>query len=165
MFDRPWGIGASAREGIPVPWETPVMGESTSLLLAVCGAVAVISVGCMLFCVIRSDRGIRAYQKELAARAWPLRIHRMLGHLGVSLSHYLRKASSMEVEKHLIVCSRCETTDVCDEYLAQEGKGMDVETFCPNALQLMKYRHRSNHVSQGDVLASEGVIGPDRHPA
>ena len=141
------------------------MGGGTNFLLAVCGVVAVVSMVCMLHCAIRRDRGIRAYQKELAARAWPLRLHRMLGCLGVSLSRYLRKASSMEVERHLLVCGRCDTTDICDEYLARQGKGMDVETFCPNALQLMKYRHRSGSVTQGHVILSEGPTSPDKHPA
>lgn len=141
------------------------MGEGTNILLAVCGGVALAAAVCMLACAIRSDRGIRAYHKELAARAWPLRLHRMLGCLGVSLSAYLRKASSMEVETHLLVCGRCETTDICDEYLATRGKGMDVQTFCPNALQLMKYRHRSGKTPRDHAIAGEGTAPPNRHPA
>lgn len=115
------------------------MNQGSDLVLAICVVVAGVSLVWMIACVFRFQRQMRAYQRDLAARAWPLRIHKMLNRLGIGLPCYLRKASPIEVEKHLLVCEHCTTTHICDEYLKQ-GKTIDERSFCPNARELMGYR-------------------------
>ena len=78
-------------------------------------------------------------RKAVIKRLEELRINRMLGHLGVDRKKYLRKATPYAVEKHLQVCARCKTTDLCDEYLIN-GKDIPEDTFCRNYPELEQYR-------------------------
>ena len=93
----------------------------------------------------RSASSLRAYRRELIERALGLRIHRMLGRLGISLPRYLRRASPWDVERHLMRCEHCPTTQDCDLYL-DEGARLDERGFCPNFNELEKLKawHRAN---------------------
>lgn len=78
-------------------------------------------------------------RKAVIKRLEELRINRMLGHLGIDRKKYLRKATPLTVEKHLYVCARCKTTDLCDECLIN-GKDIPEDTFCRNFPELERYR-------------------------
>ncbi len=82
---------------------------------------------------------LRAYRRELTERAKTLRIHRMLERLGVSLTGYVKRTPSIDVEKHLVNCGCCPDTDTCDDYL-ERGKDTDPNAFCPNFQDLQKYQ-------------------------
>jgi len=94
-----------------------------------------------VFMVIRCRqclKFLRSYKQDLSERVQALRIHRMLGRLGIKTPRYLRKARAIDVETQLIRCSGCETTDVCDAYL-QSDEIIDPHTFCLNYSQLKTY--------------------------
>ncbi len=95
-----------------------------------------------VFLVIRIKHNLKlvqAHQQETIARLKTLRIHKMLSKLGISISHYLRKARITAIERHLFACQQCSTTDKCDDYL-NHGKQIDEKTFCPNFIELERYR-------------------------
>ena len=87
-------------------------------------------------CVCCYNRRCRRYVIE---RIKALRIDKMLNHAGIKRARYLRKAGPLTIEKHLLVCERCDTTDICDECLIQ-GKDIPEYTFCRNYRELIRYR-------------------------
>ncbi len=106
----------------------------------------VVLIASFVFVLVRvrgSLREIRAYRRELVLRAQNLRIHRMLSRAGTSLSRYLRRSQPIDVERHLLACENCQTTDLCDKYLDQ-GEDIDPRTFCPNFAQLATHGRRCN---------------------
>ena len=105
------------------------------VLLYTLGTVFIIMLACIVGLCIYHCRCRKAVMKRLEA----LRINRMLGHLGVDRKKYLRKATPYTVEKHLQVCARCKTTDLCDERLI-EGKDIPENSFCSNYPELEQYR-------------------------
>lgn len=102
---------------------------------------------CFVFVVVRCSqclKFLRSYKQDLLERIQALRIHRMLGRLGIKTPCYLRKARAIDVEIQLMKCSRCERVDSCDAYL-QSDENIDPHTFCPNYAQLKTYgRIRDN---------------------
>ncbi len=83
-------------------------------------------------------RQLRAYRRELSTEAKTLRIYSMLGRLGIDLQRYLRKAHSVDVEKHLLKCQGCSMLSAYDAYL-QRHQEMHPSTFCPNFQDLERY--------------------------
>lgn len=86
-------------------------------------------------------RRLRAFRRELSTEAKTLRIYSMLGRLGIGLPRYLRKAHSIDVEKHLLKCRGCSMLPACDAYL-QRQQEMHPSTFCPNFQDLERYMPR-----------------------
>ena len=83
-------------------------------------------------------RRLRASRRELSTEAKTLRIYSMMGRLGIGLPRYLRKAHSIDVEKHLLKCQQCSVLPACDAYL-QRYQEMHPSTFCPNFRDLERY--------------------------
>ena len=83
-------------------------------------------------------RRLRAFRRELSTEVKTLRIYSMLGRLGIGLPRYLRKAHSIDVEKHLLKCRGCSMLPACDAYL-QRHQEMHPSTFCPNFQDLERY--------------------------
>lgn len=81
----------------------------------------------------------RRCRRYVIARIKALRIDKILNHAGIKRARYLRKAGPLTIEKHLLVCERCDTTDICDECLIQ-GKDIPEYTFCRNYRELIRYR-------------------------
>lgn len=117
------------------------MYYTSPLTLTLWGVI--IGVAFLLMCVrvCSNIRALRAYRRELIDRAKALRIHGMLGYQGISLSRYLHKARPMDVERHLLICQCCSTTEACDACLEQ-GKDIDESRFCPNAQELKTFKRR-----------------------
>jgi hypothetical protein len=104
------------------------------LLITLTSAFMAMLVGVVRLCIHNHRcRG------ELVERIKALRIGGMLEHIGIGHSRYLRKASRLTIEKHLLVCRQCNTTDICDECLI-EGKSIPENTFCRNYRELITYR-------------------------
>jgi hypothetical protein len=104
------------------------------LLITLTSAFMAMLVGVVRLCIHNHRcRG------ELLERIKALRIGGMLEHIGIGYSRYLRKASRLTIEKHLLVCRQCNTTDICDECLI-EGESIPEETFCRNYRELIMYR-------------------------
>jgi hypothetical protein len=104
------------------------------LLITLTSAFMAMLVGVVRLCIHNHRcRG------ELVERIKALRIGGMLEHIGIGHSRYLRKASRLTIEKHLLVCRQCNTTDICDECLI-EGKSIPENTFCRNYRELIMYR-------------------------
>jgi hypothetical protein len=112
------------------------MESSLTTILVVIVAVSFVA---MTLGVIRSVRQLRRYRQDVVTRMKALRIHQMLPHAGVTPERFLRKASPVAVEKHLIVCKHCTTIDTCDDYLKND-KDIPEHTFCPNFRDLSRYR-------------------------
>ena len=110
----------------------------SSLIISLLIIVAV-SFVIMLIGITRSFRHVRRYRRDVITRIKSLRIDKMLSRAGTSRTRFLRKAEPRSVEKHLLLCKYCNTTDVCDEYL-QKGKDIPEDTFCPNFRELTRYR-------------------------
>jgi hypothetical protein len=70
-----------------------------------------------------------------------LRIHKMLGRLGISNRRYFCKMLSTQVETQLIRCQQCASTAECDAVL-EGGKSIDQSTFCPNFAELSRLSRR-----------------------
>ena len=81
----------------------------------------------------------RRCRRNVIERIKALRIDKMLNHAGISRARYLRKAKPLTIEKHVLVCKCCDTTDICDECLEQ-GKDIPEYTFCRNYRELIRYR-------------------------
>lgn len=77
------------------------------------------------------------YRRDLNDRIAALRIGKMLKHAGISRGRYLRKAKALTIEKHLLVCRQCKTTELCDACLEQ-GKDIPEHTFCRNYRELIQ---------------------------
>jgi len=101
--------------------------------------IVAVSFVIMLVGVTSSFRQIRQYRRDAIRRIKSLRIDKMLIHQGISRARLLRKAQPKSVEKHLLLCKYCSTTDICDECLEQ-GKDIPEHTFCPNFRELIRYR-------------------------
>ena len=105
------------------------------LAVAVWTAIIIVSFVLVLTRIVGSMRALRAYRQELILRAQSLRIHKMLTRAGTTLSRYLRRARPMEVERHLLACQNCQTTDRCDKFLDKD-EDIDPRSFCPNFVEL-----------------------------
>jgi hypothetical protein len=123
------------------------------LAVAIWAAVILLTFVFVLIRVCGSLRQFRAYRRELVLKTQGLRIHRMLGRAGTTLSHYLRKAHPIEVELHLLACQGCETTDLCDKCLDQ-GEDIDPRTFCPNFVQLAAHGRRGKRLQLEPQMTS-----------
>jgi hypothetical protein len=107
------------------------------VIIAVSFIVVLVKVCC-------SVKWLRVYQRDRYEKIKSLRIHRMLGSLGIKLSRYLRKVPPSDVERQLLVCEWCKTTKTCDTYL--EGcQTFEEQTFCPNFPEFERYK-KSNGV-------------------
>ena len=93
----------------------------------------------MLVGVVRCINHYCRCRRDIVRRIKALRIDKMLNHVGISRARYLRKAKSLTIEKHLLVCEDCGTTELCDECLEQ-GKHIPEYTFCRNYRGLIWYR-------------------------
>jgi hypothetical protein len=105
------------------------------MLIFVLGSVFMIMLVGVACCCIHKRR----CRRDVIERIKALRIDKMLNHAGIKRARYLRKASPLTIEKHVIVCKRCSTTDVCDECLKQ-GKDIPEDSFCRNYRELIRYR-------------------------
>ena len=105
------------------------------VLVIVLGSVCMI----MLIGVVCCCNYRRRCRRDVIERIEGLRIGKMLNHTGIKRSRYLRKASPLTIEKHLLVCKRCSTIDICDECLKQ-GKDIPESSFCRNFRELIRYR-------------------------
>lgn len=101
--------------------------------------IVAVSFVIMLIGVTRSFRQVRQYRRDVIRRIKSLRIDKMLSRAGISRARFLRKAQPSSVEKHLLFCKYCSTTDICDKYLEQ-GEDIPEHTFCPNFRELTRYR-------------------------
>ncbi len=108
-----------------------------TLLLLVVGVAFLLMCAGMGSCV----RQLRAYRRELTARARALRIHRMLDRLGVSLGGHLKRTPAIDVERQLDQCRCCPDTGACDDFL-EGGKNTNPDSFCPNFRDFQKYQGR-----------------------
>ena len=105
------------------------------LLIITLSAVFIIMLtGVVSLCIYRCH-----CRKAVIKRIKRLRIDRMQGHLGIDRKRYLRKSSPLDVERHLFVCARCKTTDLCDECL-KNGKDIPEDTFCRNYPELVQHQ-------------------------
>ena len=89
--------------------------------------------------VVRYCINQRRCRKALDDRVKALRIGKMLDHAGIAHARYLRRASPLTIEKHLLVCRQCKTTDICDECL-EDGRDIPETVFCRNFRELIRYR-------------------------
>ena len=105
------------------------------MLLFVLGSVFLI----MLVGVVCACCYNRRCRRDVIKRIEALRIDRMLNHAGIKRARYLRKAGPLTIEKHLLVCKHCDTTEICDECLEQ-CKDIPEHTFCRNYRELIRYR-------------------------
>lgn len=104
------------------------------LLITLSTVFIIMLAGLVSLCIYRCR-----CRKAVIERMKGLRIDRMLRHLGINRKRYLRKASPLAVERHLLVCARCKTTDLCDECL-KNGTDIPEDTFCHNYPELLQYR-------------------------
>ena len=112
------------------------MHHSTDIaLLVTLGAAFMVILTGVVRCLIHCRR----CRRDVARRIKALRIDRMLNHAGITRARYLRKAQPLTIEKHLLVCEHCGTTDICDACLEQ-GKDIPEYTFCRNYRELTLYR-------------------------
>jgi len=109
----------------------------------------------MLVGVVRCLSHYCRCRRDIVRRIKALRIDKMLNHAGISRARYLRKAKPLTIEKHLLVCEDCGTTDICDECLEQ-GKHIPEYTFCRNYRGLIRYRltRNRNRVATSDDRTS-----------
>ena len=105
------------------------------ILLFVLGSIFMI----MLIAVVYVCCYNRRCRRNVIERIKALRIDKMLNHVGIKRARYLRKAGPLTIEKHLLVCKHCGTTDICDECLEQ-GKDIPENSFCRNYRELIRYR-------------------------
>lgn len=105
-----------------------------TLLIILSSTFLIMLVGVVCACCYN-----RRCRKEVIGRIKALRIDKMLNHAGISRARYLRKAKPLTIEKHVLVCKQCNTTDICDEYL-NKGKDIPEDTFCRNYRELIRYR-------------------------
>ena len=105
------------------------------MLIFVLGSIfMIVLVSVVRFCIYNCR-----CRRNIIERIKALRIDKMLSHAGIKRSRYLRKAGPLTIEKHLLVCKRCGTTDICDECLKQ-GKDIPEDSFCRNFRELTRYR-------------------------
>ena len=105
-------------------------------------------------------RRLRAFRRELSNEVKTLRIYSMLERLGIGLPRYLRKAHSIDVEKHLLKCQDCSVLPECDGYL-QRHHETHPSTFCPNFQDLERYMPRRRRQLRGRC-GSRKLIGGAR---
>ena len=77
-------------------------------------------------------RGVE-FRGIVARKVQSLRLHKMLGAVGIDPSRYLDRASVPAIEQHVRSCENCPNTGICDERLgAEQGAARDYSSFCPN---------------------------------
>lgn len=103
-----------------------------ALLFTLGSSFIIMLVGIACCCCYR-----RRCRREYVERIKALRIDKMLDHIGITRSRYLHKTSPLMLEKHLLVCEHCKTTDTCDECL-KHGKNITEHTFCRNYNELIQ---------------------------
>jgi hypothetical protein len=118
-----------------------LMGRFEPLLLGIAAVVLSTAFVAMLVQWFRCCRFLRSYRQDLIKSVKALRIHKMLGRLGISNRRYFCKMLSTEVENQLIRCQQCANTAECDAVL-EGGKSIDESTFCPNFAELSRLSRR-----------------------
>ncbi len=129
--------------------------------VAIWTAVIVISFVFLVSRILVNLRQIRTYRRELASRAQALRIHQMLGRAGTTLSRYLRRTRSIDVEQHLLVCESCTSLELCDKYLSK-GEAVDPRAFCPNFADLAAHARTPQHHEASSERTSSQPVGQSR---
>ncbi|MEA3277293.1 MAG: DUF6455 family protein [Pseudomonadota bacterium] len=107
------------------------------ILLVLAGVAVGIAFCAMLVQCVQNCRFLRAYRRDVTQRVNGLRLHKMLGCLGMSTKGYVRKALSSETEMHLNRCQQCATTTECDAALAK-GDTSQAAAYCPNFPDLVQ---------------------------
>ena len=111
------------------------------VLLALTGIAVAVAFIAMLVQCVRNCCFLRTYRKDLTQRTDGLRIHKMLGCIGLSTKGYIRRAFSSEVEMHLSRCQQCATTTECDAALTRRDRSQ-AHAFCPNFPDLIRLSGR-----------------------
>ena len=139
-----------------------LIGHLELLLLVVVGLTLSASFCGMLYLCIQNLRFIHSYQEDLKKRVDGLRIHRMLGCLGMSTMCYVRKARHMEVEVQLSRCKQCPNTAVCDAAL-DTGDTSQADAFCPDFPELNRLSHPLTAVPSRRILYSRTSLWTHNH--
>lgn len=115
------------------------MTQVDPLALQIWIAIIAVSFILVLVKVCCSVKWLQDYRRDRNEKIKSLRIHRMLGRLGIKMPRYLRKVPPPDVERHLQACESCTTTEICDTYL-NGWQTIEEKTFCPNFPELEKYK-------------------------
>ena len=89
----------------------------------------------------KSFKFLQVFQQNLTRQADDLRIHKMLGCLGMSTKGYVRKVPWSQVANHLNKCEQCAKTTECDAALEKRDTSQAVD-FCPNYSELVRLSPR-----------------------
>lgn len=112
--------------------------------------IAFLLAGLMLLLIVRLPLAIlgnlrtgQRFREGLAATLDELRLSRMLRHLGIDRATYLHREQTLEIQKHMDKCERCDAKSRCDQVLEQEQDDqadVDALGFCANIDDLKAMR-------------------------
>lgn len=108
------------------------MNVVSMIVLGLMGALLAYSVLSIFISIVRNLKNGFRFRQVLAGRLGGLRLHKMLGSLGIDLSGYLHSRPVIEIEGHMRACQSCETQSTCDEHLGPAHKPTEDYSFCPN---------------------------------
>ncbi len=111
-------------------------------LVVIGGAIGVFSLA-LAWGISRNLKDGQAFRRQLAARLEQLRLHRLMGLLGLDSDRYLSRESIVDVERHMRACAQCDATRQCDSALAEKNP-VAVAGFCTNYRDLQNLRHSAD---------------------
>ena len=103
-----------------------------SLLLLLTLTFAVL----LLAAIVFNLNAGRKFRRLLAARLDQLRLGKMLSATGIDINRYLHTQSVVDIQDQMERCSNCESTDTCDEQLAEGHVSVQDIDFCNNQRSL-----------------------------
>ncbi len=106
------------------------MNLFSQVFLAVLAILFLTTVYSLVAHIVRNLQQGLKLRGSLAARVEQLRLHRMIGKLGIDVGTYVHRVRVADVEKHMATCRDCTTQTACDER-ANPDTAADY-SFCPN---------------------------------
>ena len=82
-----------------------------------------------------SQQGVD-FRENLLNRVKSVRMHKMLGALGIDEKQYTHSHRVNDIEKHINRCRQCANTEQCDSEL-ESGVVKQAEQYCPNNSDLL----------------------------
>ena len=90
--------------------------------------------------IINNVREGKKVREQLAVRAEPLRMSKMLRALGLDFSKYLYNVPLVKINNSMNNCESCKALDQCDKKLKQPEIKPEEIDFCPNQECLSKFK-------------------------
>ncbi len=111
--------------------------------LSVVGLSLAVFAMALTWAILHNLREGQAFRQLLAQRLEQLRLHRLMGLMGLNTGKYLYQERIHDVERHMRACASCAETSRCDQALEHQQPEAAAE-FCANYQDLQKLQRKED---------------------